>query len=265
MRSWRVPFWISGEITITTDGDPGAIGVRESVPKTIKIPAVPLLPLVFPWLALVGCVLALKRNRHARAWLGMLPFMAIWGVLNGLGNASLVEFNSEVATGMYLSLALGLSVLWLLAPVMEGRPRAFKIGLQWGTILVASLGCLAVCDPEKAARSVWILYCLEGVAATTFLLAGHLSAYLCRRNWRWNQFTGSMLGVQFGICYALLVGIGMATATPATTYLRVGLSLALTATGLLLPFLFLGYFSASCRQRWESLFGLAPETPKMEV
>lgn len=244
--------------------DLGGLGAKEGSPVeyTWILPSV--APQFLPWLGILG-LLALKRNRHAAAWLVWLP----------LGLVALFTANSPIPLSgadffldVIAALAFGVAAVWLISNYLQRSHRiltfmCFLVALGgFSAIALVAIEGLSLTDIENLPAGMVLA---SGVLASTVALSA--AGWICRRRLR-------MIGVYLWLCL-LLVLIWALIALPFFLIAMVSsggriswseffiptLSVALGNFILLLPFLILSSASPFFGERLKALLNIRPASP----
>jgi hypothetical protein len=246
------------------------LGARQGPPVTFVWPVPNLLPLLLPWLAVLG-LLALPSNRNGRAWWIWAPLAGL--VLIGLGLEAVINaFDSE--GGYFVQAActapFGLAAIWLLAASLARRCRAVSILLMALAFAAVSLLAFLVSPVWEQLWNLsrwepavlWYLALFWIVGGVAFTGALNLTGRMCRKRfsrlrvslwlplWLWVMwlFAGGLLG-----CVVTMVSGGHFE----WGGLLVGSSLlALVSFAVILPFLILSFGCSFYRERLKDLLRL---------
>jgi hypothetical protein len=258
---------VDGELKVTAAAELGQLGARVGPPATFRWTRSSLMPLLVPWLALLG-LLAWKSNRGWPAWGIWLPL----GLVAGFCSYARPLFHFMQAQALdgfaevFQALAFGLAAVWLLGHAFKRAPR-FAGFLGTFVILAGFSGLAFGVRQDWHDRDIGTSLTLLSIFSAVLSLSLSLAGYACRR-----RYGRLRLSLWVMACMVLAL---LAVATPfflmvlarsghdprGELFFAVGVfSVALANFLILLPFLGLAFANAFYRQRLQALLHL-PETP----
>jgi len=226
------------------------------------------------WLALILAIAAPKANRDIRVLLILVPLVIVnllWWLFIRYANMNSTD---ELEFGViFNSMAVGVTVLWLIANSFTRFGGAVRFLLSFGTVvIVAGLGTLSYSTEFSSEMALFLA--LLVFMALTILAAITLSRRLCGGKYRPIRFTLwlalwmllfsliSTLG--FLIVASIITSSGPGLSEFILMFAFAGLIFGLCLYVLNLPFLILGFAHPFFRVRFCASLSLIvmPEEPK---
>jgi hypothetical protein len=259
-------------LDVAAYADLGGLGTKQGPPVVLVWTLPNLLPLLLPWLAVLG-LLALPSNRNARVWWIWAPLVVLTLIGVGLGAAVEAADNEGISASAQAASAavFGLAAVWLVGAGLARCGRALSIVLM--ALVFAAVSLLAfVVSPvweQMTDLSRWepavILYLLLFWILGGLVFAGglNLTGWMCRKRqgrlrvlwllpiWLWVLWI--VAGGLFGCILTLVSGAGEFE----WAALLVGpIGLALLSFVLVLPYLLLSFACAFYGERLKTLLRL---------
>jgi len=223
-----------------------------------------------PWLVLVAATVGLKVNRDRRVLLILMPlaivnllylsFKKVWGMTS----SSAVQFDV-----LFQSLAIGLSLLWLVAPALKGRGFV-RVAIAFGSVMAVAGLCIlsyGTTSSEETAIFLGVLAFLGGV----LILAPTVAARLCGGRYRpvgfmlWMGLWTVVGGVVAIVGSTAFVFLAFSSGPSLSELLGVilmammaGAIFGLCLYTLYLPYMVLGFVSPFFRVRLQACLNLNP-------
>jgi MFS family permease len=226
-------------------------------------------PALLVWLALIAAMAGIKANRDRRTFWILIP-LAIVNLLylllkkvTSMPSSSAIQFDL-----LFQSLAIGVMLLWLVAPAL-GRYPGVRRGLVAFVLLmvVAALGMLSYGSAPPDETTIFLV--LLGFLALVLVLALIAATRSCRRVYRPGHFMAWLavwmaLGGAIGMLGSYVVILGVLSSGPDASQLPLvilmaglmGLVLGLCLYVLNLPFMLLGFASPFFRTRLQACLNL---------
>lgn len=227
-----------------------------------------LTPVVLPWLALLP-LLALKRNRQARAWWIWVPLVVLVGVVTCAG--SLLDFIPSMPLDMFCesfrALAFGLAAVWLLSFYLGQVPRV--VGFLGILLTLAVFSGIAFVVRQDFGDWEWtpgllvLAFCV-GSLALSILLAG----LMCRRRYRPTQFS-AWLFVWILVAWIVItspfflfaLSQGLSGGDEVLEFWLMVLGFAVASFLTVLPFLVLSFVNSFFGEQLKIMLRPQPEAP----
>lgn len=181
-----MPFYGFGSLTVIPVRDLGTRGPTEGPAIVVDCPARDSARSVLLWLVLIALLLLRKVNRTRRAWIVLLPLLAIYGILHIVENTHSsfgvwyisIYFRSFVCDALR-ALGLAIALLATVSDLMQARPRCFRLVFACMIVLLAGGVAIGVNAPAASSTEAWI----AGFCVMTLLSAFGLGiiAILLRR------------------------------------------------------------------------------------
>ena len=228
-----------------------------------------------PWLVLLLAFVIPKDNRNYRILFVLISLIVVfifWWVfikiLPKMTSSNAIQFGT-----LFQSLAIGLTILWLIAHKFEkfgGLPRFF---IAFAVMMVISfLGILSLYTDFE--NEVFLILALFAFMTIAMLLGFAMSVKLCRKVYRPKAFL-LWLGLWLPLCclFAMIgfvvVGMIITKSVPPTEALLlqipiVGLFFGVFLYIVNLPFMILGFASPLYRERFCACLRLKPKAVTTE-
>ena len=261
--------------------DLGGLGTKQGPPVRFVWTLPSLLPLLLPWLAVLG-LLALPSNRTARAWWIWVPLagLALIGAAVGeVADAANNEGLSYPAQAV-VAAVFGMAAVWLLGSSLARRWRAVSIALMTLAFVAVSLLAFVVSPlwerlwDMRRWESEIILYLLLFWVASGLVISGamNLTGWMCRKRfsrWRVSLLLPLWLWVMWlvaGIALGCVMTFAFNDNFEWKGILLAALILTLPTFLVMLPYLILSFANSFYRERLKDLLRLPavdslPATP----
>jgi hypothetical protein len=259
-----VPLNAAGKLTIIASSDLKWLGEKDGTPVAYNWVPVTTLPLLLPWLVLLG-LLTLKPNRRAAAWLILLPLGCVVAFASAPSGILFpgVNFLMDVVTAF----GAGLAAVWLLSTYLDQKHRLISFLLI--LIVFAGFGFFTLLAQQDR------IFATETLVAGLVLFAGvlvssgalSLSGLICRNRNRPVGFYVWILVLLFAMWFVitmpffLLAKISSGGTLPWGTFFGPVFIMITLNFATMLPFLVLSSASPFFRERLQSLLGMKLETP----
>lgn len=256
--------------------DMGEIGPRKGQASTYQWRWYDSMLGLLPWLALVTAAVGIKANRNHRTLLLLVPlalvillyrsflFCVSLKVGSSMTSSSQVQFDL-----LFYPLAIGVTLLWLAAPVLGRRWGAVRI--LAAVVLMMAVAGLAIVSYGTASSDETVLsMALLGFLDAALALTPAAAARLCRRSYRPVVFmlwlavwliVGSVLAV-LGLLAVLMLRNGGPDLGELPRLVQQGMVagaiFGLFLYVLYLPYMLLGFASPFFRARLQACLNLQP-------
>jgi hypothetical protein len=256
---------VAGALRVVGSSDVGGLGAATGPAATFEWARPSLMPLLLPWLALLG-LLALRANRGWPAWWVCLPL----GAVTALAWCARPLFSFVPSTALDLfceslqAVAFGIAAVWLLSHALGRIPSRFvafcgMLLVLGGFSLLAYVVRQDWSGPE-AAGGLMLLGFFGAATALALSLAGracrHRYAPLRLSCWVYGWLVLALLAASLPFFLLALLSSGPGLKEEFFFVVAV-LTLATAAFVVLLPFLILAFASPLYRRRIEALLRVA--------
>jgi hypothetical protein len=260
---------VFGELKIVASQDLGELGDKEGKPVVYDWKWYYNLPGLGLWIVLAAALVFVRENRDRRVLGILLPL----GILNLVwsGFIGVLGGDSRVAgmfNGLFMSLTVGISVLWLLAHKLGRRNYILTFILSVLVMslvgLVGVLSCFELSFSQELGAFVMILAIAMFTTVTGLVLAG----WSCRRRYGgvrlcvWLFFWTMVASAVDLLIYMVVMYYATQGQIPLSLMLGqlvvVMLVLGLCIYVINLSFVILGFISGFYRERLYALLNLQP-------
>lgn len=255
--SWRVPFHVSGRLTILASGDLQGRGLNEGVLVHYHWHLWNNLPILYVWVPLV-CLLLLPENRNRQAWFILLPLAVLSAGLHLFLWATPMDAAGEdVFFQIGLAHGIGLASVGLLSGRLLNQAGAVRIT---GMVLVLGVVIgLASMDSVQPMGHIMTTTFLGIITLFTLLFVRSL----CKRGFRIRQFYYRFLGgtfifgAVFALMWTVLMSMAKGSFPPGLLLLAIMLVISGIHLALTTPFLMLMFYNTFWRTRFFGMLSLS--------
>jgi hypothetical protein len=257
----------SGQLRIVPSADLGELGDREGQAILLDWKWYDSAPGLLLWLALAMAIIVPKYNRDVRILLIAIPLLVMNLVYAAFKGMTHVPSSSEwQCDAIFRSLAVGITILWLLAPRLARSSGLARWLLSLGILAgVAVLGVLST--GSRASAETTLLFLFPSLAGAALSIAVAAAGRLCRRRYspvRLMLWLGLFLlaGSIAAMSAFFTIGMTIASAGYVSLWsmlpqvLAVSLILGSGLYALVLPFMILGFVHPFFRDRLCAYLGL---------
>lgn len=259
-----------GQLRIVPSADIGQVGPNEGQALLYPWPRYYSAPAWVFWLVPIAAMVGLKANRNARALLILIPLAVVnllytlFMRLSGTSSSSASQFDL-----LFQSLAMGVTLLWLLAPAL-GRRGLFRIVAAF--LLIMAVAGLAVFSyGTRSSEETAIFLAVLAFLSSVLILAPAAAAHMCRARYRpvgfmlwlglWTVI-GGLVAILGSMAFVFLVfssGPGLSELLVVILMtMVVGAIFGVCLYMLYLPYMALGFASPFFRARFQACLNLNP-------
>ena len=264
---WRVPWFVSGTVTVTSEHEVGPFGSSAPVEARVEIgPQRPWVRMAALW-AVVLLLVLFKRNWKLSAWWIWAPVLGAWVVQYPMNRLSLPwGFNPPwrwlYERPYFTVYALALSTLLLLRPVpVQGAPwykKLYALGRAVVLVMGFTMGAM-LCDQAGPLTDPIVRDGAEFAVDVAPLLAGLiLAGLLSRRSFTPARFCGWFL--VYGLLAVPVLSVWMQT-KPNARHLTEPVLFYGGLHVVTLLFILAAFANKFYRERLETTFGVRPARP----
>ena len=259
-----MPLTAGGNLAIAASFDLGGLGAKEGAPVTYTWVLPSFMPMLLPWLAILG-LLALKPNRCAAAWWIWLPLGCLIAVT--LAPMEILPAGTNFFLDAIAALTAGLGAVWLLSNHIQ-RQHGF-VTFLWVLCVLAGFSALAFVsergwDFTQQTMQGGIILAV-GVPGSAAALG--LCGVICRRRYRplslyaWLLLVLVVLWLAIALPFFLIATISSGGGVEWSQFLVPVLAVGMFHFVVLAPFLILSSANPFYRERLKALLGVKPDEP----
>lgn len=266
-----------GQLRIVPSADMGDLGPHDGEPSVYEWRWYHSALGLSPWLVLIAAAVGVKANRNYRILLlgapltlvSLLYLAVMFGISltrgRGMTSSSQVQFDL-----LFHSLAIGVTLLWLAAPMLIRRPATVRI-LAAVVLMTGIVGLAIVSFGTTSSDEAMMFMAFLGFLSAALVLTPAAAARLCRQSYRPVAFmlwlamwliVGGVLAVLGFLAVLLSMNAGpSASELPRLVQqgIAVGAILGVCLYVLHLPYLLLGFASPFFRARLQACLNLRPQ------
>jgi hypothetical protein len=253
--------------------DLGELGSKEAKAVVYNWKWYHSAPALALWVILAGAIVLVKDNRNWRALLILIPLLIVhllWSIF--LKMMPIASSQLPIFSQIFVSLTIGIAVVWLLAHKLANRNRFITFLLALATMAIVCFAGVISYSGLNFSVTTSGATILLSVLTLTIMFALALTSWSCRKRYSSVRFMLWLAGWCVGVCIlSMLVfsGFWMLTSSvrvPISLYLYLVMVLSQTLVigGLLyaalFPFMILTFRSSFFRKRFYDCFRLTGMT-----
>lgn len=262
-----------GELRIVPSANLGNLGPRQGQASFYQWRWYDLAVGFLPWLVLIGAVIGIEANRRAHVLLIFVPLAVVnllylsSKALSSMASSSAVQFDV-----LFQSLALGLTLLWLVAPALKGH-GFIRVATAFGSVMAVAALCM-ISYGTTSAEETTVFAVVLGTMGAVLILAPIAARRFCRGFYHPARFAlwlgfWTVIGGVLAMLGALVILLVILPSGPSGSQIPMILLMTMLAgVGVgsclyivQLPFVLLGFASSFFRHRLQGCLHLQPPGP----